>query len=105
MKLVGGFLIALVRAYQLLLSPYLPASCRYHPSCASYTAEAISVHGPVRGLWLAARRIARCHPWGGMGFDPVPPRRVRKELNTAAPQPRCRQSPASPDELSWERPE
>jgi putative membrane protein insertion efficiency factor len=105
MKLVGGFLIGLIRAYQLLLSPYLPASCRYHPGCASYTAEAISVHGPVRGLWLAARRIARCHPWGGMGFDPVPPRPGEKAQETAAPQRRNHRSSAKPDELSWEHPE
>jgi putative membrane protein insertion efficiency factor len=105
MKLVGGFLIGLVRAYQLLLSPYLPASCRYHPGCASYAAEAISVHGPVRGLWLAARRIARCHPWGGMGFDPVPPRSGEKAQETAAPQRRNHRSSAKPDELSWEHPE
>ena len=105
MKLVGGVLIALVRAYQLLLSPYLPASCRYHPGCASYTAEAISVHGPVRGLWLAARRIARCHPWGGMGFDPVPPRRRPEEGATSAPQRRDRHTSARPEALSWEHPE
>ncbi len=105
MKLVGGFLIALVRAYQLLLSPYLPASCRYHPGCSSYTAEAISVHGPIRGLWLAARRIARCHPWGGMGFDPVPPRRLPEAREAPAPQRRNRQALARPDALSWEHTE
>ena len=105
MKLVGGFLIALVRAYQLLLSPYLPASCRYHPGCASYTAEAISVHGPLRGLWLAAKRIARCHPWGGMGIDPVPPRREPQARGTSAPQRRNRRSSAKPDALSWEHTE
>ncbi len=105
MKLVGGFLIALVRAYQLLLSPYLPASCRYHPGCSSYTAEAISVHGPVRGLWLAVKRIARCHPWGGMGFDPVPPRRGAKAGETAARRRHNRKSSARTDGLSWEHPE
>ena len=105
MKLVGGFLIALIRAYQLLLSPYLPASCRYHPGCSSYAAEAISVHGPLRGLWLAARRIARCHPWGGMGLDPVPPRPCQEAREGAEPQPRRRQTSAQPDALSWEHPE
>ncbi len=105
MKLVGGFLIALIRAYQLLLSPYLPASCRYHPGCSSYAAEAIAVHGPLRGLWLAARRIARCHPWGGMGFDPVPPRPRREADASAHPQRHGHRSSARPDALSWEHPE
>lgn len=50
----------------------LPASCRYVPSCSQYAVEAITVHGPIKGLWLAVRRIARCHPWGGSGYDPVP---------------------------------
>ena len=102
MKLVGGFLIALIRAYQLLLSPYLPASCRYHPGCSSYAAEAISVHGPLRGLWLATRRIARCHPWGGMGFDPVPPRPRREAKTSAALLRHDHPSSAQADVLSWE---
>ncbi len=76
-SLPGRLLIGLIRVYQWTLSPYLPASCRYHPGCSSYAAEAIARHGPVMGLWLAARRIARCHPWGGMGYDPVPPKAGR----------------------------
>jgi putative membrane protein insertion efficiency factor len=62
----------LIRAYQLLLAPVLPASCRYYPSCSHYAAEAITVHGPRRGLLLAVRRLLRCQPWGGSGYDPVP---------------------------------
>lgn len=67
-------LIAPIRLYQWTLSPLLGVNCRYAPSCSAYAAEAIATHGPVKGPWLAIRRIARCHPWGGSGYDPVPPR-------------------------------
>lgn len=66
-----GFLI-LIKAYQLLLSPMLGASCRYTPTCSQYAVEAIRKYGPFKGGWLAVKRIARCHPWGGHGHDPVP---------------------------------
>jgi uncharacterized protein len=62
----------LIRSYQLVLSPILPPSCRYLPSCSDYAAEAIGRHGALVGAGLAARRLARCHPWGGSGYDPVP---------------------------------
>ncbi|MDE6544442.1 MAG: membrane protein insertion efficiency factor YidD [Muribaculaceae bacterium] len=65
-------LILPIRFYQLCISPMLPASCRFTPTCSQYAIEAISRHGAVRGMWLALRRIARCHPWGGSGYDPVP---------------------------------
>lgn len=68
------FLILAVRAYRLLLSPVLGNHCRFYPSCSAYAEEAIRVHGPSRGLWLALRRIARCHPWHPGGVDPVPAR-------------------------------
>lgn len=74
MKLVTWLLIGAVRAYQLFLSPVLPMSCRYWPSCSHYAVEALARHGPWRGGWLALARIARCHPWGGDGVDPVPER-------------------------------
>ena len=61
-----------VRVYQLAISPWLPVSCRYQPTCSEYAIEAVKRHGPGRGTWLAMRRIGRCHPWGGHGFDPVP---------------------------------
>jgi uncharacterized protein len=65
-----------IRAYQFSLSPLLPPSCRYLPSCSDYAVEAIVRHGALIGLGLALRRLARCHPWGGSGYDPVPqPRR------------------------------
>lgn len=71
-RMVGGALRVLIRGYQLFVSPVLPASCRYAPSCSHYALEAIGRFGPARGGWLALRRIARCHPWGGQGADPVP---------------------------------
>ncbi|SFC15901.1 hypothetical protein SAMN05421747_105120 [Parapedobacter composti] len=70
--LISGFFLVIIRAYQLLLSPMLGASCRYTPTCSQYAVEAIRRHGPFRGGWLAVKRIARCHPWGGHGHDPVP---------------------------------
>jgi uncharacterized protein len=69
---VGWALRAAIRAYQLLVAPMLPPSCRFAPSCSHYAAEAITRHGPWRGLGLALRRLLRCHPWGGSGYDPVP---------------------------------
>ncbi|WP_257668626.1 membrane protein insertion efficiency factor YidD [Parapedobacter tibetensis] len=69
---VAGMFLIFIRAYQLLLSPMLGASCRYTPTCSQYAVEAIRKHGPFKGGWLALRRISRCHPWGGHGHDPVP---------------------------------
>jgi len=68
-------LIALVRTYQRAISPLLPKSCRYQPTCSEFTLEAIEIHGSFKGLLLGARRIGRCTPWGGSGYDPVPPKR------------------------------
>ena len=65
-------LILLIRAYQYLISPWLGNHCRFHPSCSHYAAEAIKVYGPLRGTWLAMRRVGRCHPWHEGGYDPVP---------------------------------
>jgi putative membrane protein insertion efficiency factor len=62
-----------VRLYQWTLSPLLPRACRFAPSCSEYAAEAILTHGPLRGVRLGLRRLGRCHPWGGHGYDPVPP--------------------------------
>ncbi len=64
-----------ITAYRRVVSPWLPARCRFLPSCSAYAAEAIAVHGPWRGAALAAARIGRCHPWHAGGLDPVPPRR------------------------------
>jgi putative membrane protein insertion efficiency factor len=64
--------VALVRMYQVGLSPLLPASCRYYPSCSAYAITALEKYGAVRGAWLAVRRISRCHPFHPGGYDPVP---------------------------------
>ncbi len=65
-------LIALVRGYQIVLSPLLPAACRYYPSCSTYAVEALEKYGALRGSWLAIKRIGRCHPFRAGGYDPVP---------------------------------
>lgn len=70
--LLQGLLAALVRGYRYFVSPLLPASCRFHPSCSAYALESLQAHGPWRGSWLAARRVCRCGPWNPGGFDPVP---------------------------------
>lgn len=61
-----------ILVYRLLISPLLGPRCRFAPSCSEYALEALQLHGPLKGLWLTARRLARCHPWGGQGYDPVP---------------------------------
>lgn len=63
---------ALIRGYQLCLSPLFGPKCRFYPSCSHYAIEALETHGVLRGLWLTVRRIGRCHPWHEGGFDPVP---------------------------------
>lgn len=70
--IVARALVALIRVYQRFISPGLPPSCRFHPSCSAYAVTALERHGPLRGSWLAARRIARCHPFHPGGIDPVP---------------------------------
>lgn len=72
MNLLAELLIIPIRFYRACISPMLPAVCRYQPTCSQYAIEALRRHGPLKGLWLAVRRISRCHPWGGSGYDPVP---------------------------------
>jgi putative membrane protein insertion efficiency factor len=69
---VSRLFILLVQAYRLAISPFLGRSCRFHPSCSAYAIEALERHGGWKGLRLALRRVARCHPWNAGGYDPVP---------------------------------
>ena len=64
--------VVLIKFYQLCISPLTPPSCRFTPTCSQYGLEAFRKHGPVKGLYLTVRRLLRCHPWGGSGYDPVP---------------------------------
>lgn len=72
-RLPGLLLIGLVRAYQLVISPLTPPTCRFYPSCSQYAVIALTRHGALRGTWLAVRRVLRCHPWNPGGVDDVPP--------------------------------
>jgi hypothetical protein len=80
---LATLLRAIVRAYQLVLSPLLGPACRFEPSCSEYAREALARHGAGRGSALALRRLARCHPFGGSGFDPVPERAEHAERGDA----------------------
>ncbi len=71
-KIVSTLFIAIIRFWQGAISPYMPPSCRYTPTCSQYSLEAIKKYGPFKGGWLAVKRISSCHPWGGHGYDPVP---------------------------------
>jgi hypothetical protein len=70
--IIVRLLVLLVRFYQYVISPVLPNACRYTPTCSQYAVMALQKHGILKGLWLAAKRIGSCHPWGGHGHDPVP---------------------------------
>jgi putative membrane protein insertion efficiency factor len=67
-----ALLIGVIRTYQLVVSPHLGPACRFEPGCSAYAIEAVARHGVIRGARLAVRRVGRCHPWGGFGYDPVP---------------------------------
>jgi len=71
-KIISYIMILPIRFYQGAISPLLPPSCRYTPTCSVYSIEAIKKHGPLKGGWLALKRIVSCNPWGGSGHDPVP---------------------------------
>lgn len=78
-KGLGFIFLIPVYFYKFFISPFTPASCRYTPTCSTYAIEAVKIHGPFKGTWLAAKRIARCHPWGSSGYDPVPPKKSKEK--------------------------
>jgi putative membrane protein insertion efficiency factor len=80
-KIVVFPLVALVKVYQLFISPLFPSVCRFQPTCSHYMIESLHVWGPFKGLYLGLRRIMRCHPWGGHGHDPVPAKKKKNRLN------------------------
>ena len=71
-KILGYIMIASIWLYQKLISPFFPSSCRFNPTCSHYAIDAIKLKGPFVGFWLALKRISKCHPWGGTGYDPLP---------------------------------
>ena len=78
-RVISAFLIVFVRGYQVLISPWLGSNCRHQPTCSAYMIEAIREWGPLSGGWMGVRRVAKCHPWGSSGNDPVPPRPKKGE--------------------------
>jgi len=70
--MIRSLLLSMIRFYQHYISPLTPPACRYTPTCSQYTFEAIQKYGAIKGCWLGLKRICRCHPWGGSGYDPVP---------------------------------
>ena len=93
-RIVAAPLIGLLLFYQRFISPLTPPTCRYYPSCSAYALTAIRRFGPVKGTWLAAKRLARCHPWAPGGVDHVPAKDPSPTDGTAAPA--ASQSPAPP---------
>lgn len=83
MNPLAWILVALVHVYRWTISPFMPMSCRYTPTCSAYAVEAIARFGVLRGGWLTLRRVGRCHPWGGAGDDPVPAARPHRPANEA----------------------
>jgi len=71
-RLISGVMRALIRFYQIVISPHIGHCCRFEPSCSQYALEALQIHGVLRGSWLGFKRIMRCHPFGASGYDPVP---------------------------------
>ncbi len=76
-KVIISIIILPIKIYQWFISPWLPNSCRHTPTCSTYSIEAIKIHGLIKGIWLAIKRISKCNPWGTYGNDPVPPKKIK----------------------------
>jgi uncharacterized protein len=72
LQILSAPFILVIRIYQLIISPWLGPKCRFTPSCSEYSIQAFRKYGPVKGFWLSMKRVSKCHPWGGSGYDPVP---------------------------------
>lgn len=83
--MIRAVLIALVRFYRLMLSPWLGSGCRFEPTCSAYALQALQLHGAARGSYLTLRRLGRCHPWCAGGHDPVPSTTLFSSLNLSNP--------------------
>ena len=77
-KIINFPFILVVKIYQYIFSPLFPATCRFTPTCSSYTIDAITIWGPIKGIYLGVKRISKCHPWGNHGHDPVPEKHKNK---------------------------
>ena len=77
-KIITSPLILLIRGYQLIISPLLGSNCRFMPTCSEYAMESLKAHGVIKGTFLAVKRIGKCHPWGGHGYDPIPNKMDKK---------------------------
>lgn len=84
MNPIGWLMRVLIRVYQLFISPVLPPSCRFTPTCSAYALDALARHGALRGGWLAVRRVCRCHPWNEGGYDPVPEKKTQAKGGNGA---------------------
>jgi putative membrane protein insertion efficiency factor len=85
MKILAKIFIKIIRFYQKFISPITVGSCRFTPTCSAYGIEAITKHGAIKGGWLTLKRIARCHPWGGYGYDPVPEPEEKTDIKNHKP--------------------
>ena len=80
-RMIRGFMIVLIRFYQVAISPHIGNCCRFEPSCSQYVVEALQVHGVIKGSWMGLKRILRCRPFGPSGYDPVPPKNKSNKAN------------------------
>lgn len=80
-RLLTAILLAIIKFYRYAISPWTPNACRHTPTCSRYAVEALHMHGPFRGGWLSLKRLAKCHPWGTSGYDPVPGK-IKNNVNT-----------------------